>query len=75
MTGIPSSSSGLARSILRCVRYERDRWSLRLFSEDLTNVRRFSGLAFDNLAFGADGNHYGPLEAPRVIGAELERKF
>lgn len=55
--------------------YETDRWSVRLFGENLTNVRRFNGLAFDNLAFGFDGNFYGALEAPRVIGVELETRF
>jgi iron complex outermembrane receptor protein len=54
---------------------ERQTWSLRLFGENITNVRRFSGLAFDNLAFGADGNKYAPLEAPRTIGVELSKRF
>ncbi len=45
------------------------------YSGNLTNVRRFSGLALDNLGFGADGNRYGPLDVPRVIGMEFDRKF
>lgn len=55
--------------------YERDRWSARLFAENLTNVRRFSGLGFENLTFGTDGTVYGALEAPRVVGIELEARF
>lgn len=55
--------------------YEADAWTARLFADNLTNERRFSGLAFDNLAFGADGTLYGALEAPRVIGVEVERRF
>ncbi len=54
---------------------ERETWSLRLFGENLTNVRRFSGLAFDNLSFGFDGTKYAPLEAPRIVGIELETRF
>lgn len=54
---------------------ERQRYSIRLFAENLTNERRLSGLAVENLAFGTDGNFYGPLDAPRVVGIELESKF
>lgn len=55
--------------------YEADRWSVRVFVENLTNKRRFSGLVFENLAFGADGNYYGPLDAPRVLGVEVAMRF
>ena len=54
---------------------ERDRYAVRLFGENLTNERRMSGLAVQNLAFGADGNFYGPLDAPRIVGIEMEAKF
>ncbi|WP_284734502.1 TonB-dependent receptor [Sphingosinicella terrae] len=55
--------------------YENERFTARLFVDNLTNVRRFSGLGFDNLAFGTDGTVYGALEAPRIVGAEVEMRF
>ncbi|MBM0105897.1 TonB-dependent receptor [Steroidobacter sp. S1-65] len=54
---------------------ERQRYSVRLFGENLSNERRMSGLAVENLAFGTDGNFYGPLDAPRIVGIEMEAKF
>jgi iron complex outermembrane recepter protein len=57
------------------VGFERERFSLRIFGENLTNERRMSGLAVENLAFGSDGNFYGPLDAPRIVGIELETLF
>jgi iron complex outermembrane receptor protein len=54
---------------------ERQRYSVRLFGENLSNERRMSGLAVENLAFGSDGNYYGPLDAPRIVGLEMEAKF
>jgi iron complex outermembrane receptor protein len=54
---------------------EREKYSLRLFGENLTNERRMSGLAVENLAFGSDGNFYGPLDAPRIVGIEMEARF
>jgi len=55
--------------------FERDRYAVRLFGENLANERRMSGLAVENLAFGADGNFYGPLDAPRIVGVEMEARF
>jgi iron complex outermembrane receptor protein len=55
--------------------FERKRYAVRLFGENLTNERRMSGLAVENLAFGSDGNFYGPLDSPRVVGIEMEAKF
>lgn len=55
--------------------YAGETYAIRLFGENLTNERRASGLAIENLAFGTDGNFYGPLDAPRVIGIELEASF
>ena len=51
--------------------YESERFSARLFGENLTDERRFSGGAFPNGVFPADGLLYGPLDAPRVVGLEL----
>jgi iron complex outermembrane receptor protein len=55
--------------------YERENYAVRIFGENLTNKRRFNGLALDNLAFGSDGTLYGPLESPRIVGVELSAKF
>ncbi|MEM8936819.1 MAG: TonB-dependent receptor [Pseudomonadota bacterium] len=54
--------------------YEGDRYSVRLFVENLTNERIFSGLTFPNAA-GDDGNLYAPLDAPRIVGLEVEANF
>lgn len=55
--------------------YEGDRFTARVFGENLTNERRASGLAIENLAFGSDGLFYAPLDAPRILGVELETRF
>lgn len=52
--------------------YDNGKYAIRLFGENLTNERRASGLAIENLAFGSDGLFYGPLDAPRVVGIEAE---
>jgi iron complex outermembrane recepter protein len=57
------------------VGFEQQRYSVRLFGENLSNERRMSGLAVENLAFGTDGNFYGPLDAPRIVGVEATAKF
>lgn len=57
------------------VGYEKDRWSARLFADNITDERRMGGLGFENLTFGTDGNVYGSLEAPRIVGIEIERRF
>ncbi|PKM19596.1 MAG: TonB-dependent receptor [Gammaproteobacteria bacterium HGW-Gammaproteobacteria-15] len=55
--------------------YVANKFAVRLFGENLTNERKASGLAIENLAFGNDGLFYAPLDAPRVIGLELETWF
>lgn len=55
--------------------YESDHWTARLFADNVTNERRIGGLGFENLTFGRDGTVYGALEAPRVVGLEIERRF
>ena len=57
------------------VGYERGPWAGRVFVQNLTNKRRVNGLIFDNLAVGRDGNYYGPIDNPRVVGVELSRTF
>lgn len=55
--------------------YEKNGWTARLFADNLTDERRMGGLGFENLTFGTDGNVYGSLEAPRIVGIETERRF
>ncbi len=55
--------------------YEGPRWSVRAFVENLTDVRRGTGLAFRNLAFGNDGNWYSPIGRSRQGGIELQWKM
>ncbi|MEM7431005.1 MAG: TonB-dependent receptor [Pseudomonadota bacterium] len=57
------------------VGYERDWFLIRIFGENLTDERRASGLAIENLAFGTDGLFYSPLGAPRVVGVEISATF
>ena len=52
--------------------YERENYRLQLFVENLTDERYASGLGFEHFMFGADGTYYVPLDAPRIIGVELE---
>jgi iron complex outermembrane receptor protein len=55
--------------------YETGPWTTRVYVDNLTNKRRINGLIFDNLAFGRDGNVYGPVDRPRIIGAEVGYRF
>ncbi|MDH4746211.1 TonB-dependent receptor plug domain-containing protein [Sphingomonas sp. CBMAI 2297] len=55
--------------------YDGPRWSARAFVDNLTDVRRASGLAFRNLAFGNDGNWYAPVSRGRQAGIELAWKL
>ncbi|MEO1078649.1 MAG: TonB-dependent receptor [Pseudomonadota bacterium] len=55
--------------------FTRGRWTVRGFLENATNERFESGSAFDNFAFGFDGNSYASYDRPRVLGVELEMGF
>ncbi|MGL5839721.1 MAG: TonB-dependent receptor [Sphingorhabdus sp.] len=55
--------------------YESERFSLRLFADNVTNRRVETGLAFENFSFGSDGNFYAPFDAPRILGVEAEVRF
>ncbi|PHY18123.1 TonB-dependent receptor [Caulobacter sp. BP25] len=55
--------------------FETERYNARLFIENLTDVRRHSGMAFRNLGFGNDGNWYAPLARGRQAGLELTSRF
>ncbi|MEM0955218.1 MAG: TonB-dependent receptor [Pseudomonadota bacterium] len=54
--------------------YEGDTVSVRVFGENLTDERIFTGLALANPG-GEDGNEYAPLGSPRIIGVELEFNY
>ena len=55
--------------------YGHGPWTGRVFVQNLTDKRRVNGLIFDNLAFGRDGNYYGPIDNPRIVGAEMSYTF
>lgn len=55
--------------------YMTESVNYRLFIENLTDERRASGLAIENLAFGTDGLFYAPLDAPRTVGFEIEFNY
>jgi iron complex outermembrane receptor protein len=57
------------------VGYEAAAWSVRAFAENAGDKRVASGLAFENFAFGRDGNFYAPLDSPRIVGIEASVKF
>lgn len=54
------------------VGYRQDDWQLEAFAENLTGTRYFSGLAYDNFAFGRDGLFYAPAGNPRQLGVQFE---
>lgn len=55
--------------------YSSGRWTLRAFVENISNERYESGSAFDNFAFGFDGNAYASYDRPRMVGIEAEMSF
>lgn len=55
--------------------YRLGRWTAILFADNVTNEAYLAGRAFDNFAFGRDGVRYAPLEAPRVVGVQLEARW
>ncbi|MEO0460527.1 MAG: TonB-dependent receptor [Myxococcota bacterium] len=57
------------------VGYRNEFFSGRIFAENLTNERRFSGLGFPNAAFPTDSTLYAPIDVPRVVGLELELRY
>lgn len=57
------------------VSWSRGPFTATLFAENLTDRAYFSGLAFDNFAFGRDGVRYAPVGAPRTVGLELQARW
>ena len=54
--------------------YEGKTYAVRLFAENLTDERIFTGLGVANPG-GEDGNTYAPLDASRILGVEFELNF
>lgn len=55
--------------------YAGPRWSARAFVDNLTDVRRGTGMAFRNFTFGNDGNWYAPIGRSRQVGIEIGGKW
>lgn len=55
--------------------YEAETWSVRLFGENLTDIRRISGGGYPSAFFPSDGLLYGAIDAPRIAGVELSAKY
>lgn len=55
--------------------YKDAGWTARQFAENLTNVRRMRRTGFREPDLWARRNVYGSLEAPRVLGVEIKRRF
>ena len=52
------------------VGWEGDRWSARMFVDNVTDELVFTSTAYQNFAFGADGTAYAAVGRPRVVGIE-----
>ena len=52
------------------VGWEADRWSARLFVDNLTDRLVYTSSAYTNFAFGADGTAYAAVGRPRIVGVE-----
>ena len=55
--------------------YETESWSVRLFGENLTDIRRISGGGYPSAFFPTDGLLYGAIDAPRILGVELSARY
>jgi len=55
--------------------WETDAWTARLYVDNLTDERVFVTSAYSNSLFGYDGTYYAGVDAPRVIGFELSRRW
>ncbi|MEM1411277.1 MAG: TonB-dependent receptor [Pseudomonadota bacterium] len=57
------------------VGYEAERWSIRAFGENLTDVRRVGGTGFPNAVLPNDGLLYAAIDPPRIVGVELAFRY
>lgn len=55
--------------------WETETWTARLYAENLTDKAVFVTSAYANSLFGNDGTWYAGVDAPRVVGIELTRRW
>ncbi|MEM9316451.1 MAG: TonB-dependent receptor, partial [Pseudomonadota bacterium] len=51
--------------------YETELWSLRVFGENLSDVRRVNGTGFPNAVLPFDGLLNASIDTPRTVGVEV----
>ncbi|MEM9227928.1 MAG: TonB-dependent receptor, partial [Verrucomicrobiota bacterium] len=51
--------------------YETESWSLRVFGDNLTDVRRVNGTGFPNAVLPFDGLLNASIDTPRTLGVEV----
>jgi iron complex outermembrane receptor protein len=57
------------------VGWETDRWTARLYVENITDQLVYTSSAYTNFAFGFDGVNYAAVGRPRVAGLQLSYKW
>lgn len=55
--------------------WEAERWTARLYVENITDELVYSSNAYTNFAFGFDGTYYAAVGRPRVAGLQLSYKW
>ncbi|WP_150131351.1 TonB-dependent receptor [Caulobacter mirabilis] len=55
--------------------WETEAWTARLYVDNLTDETVFVTSAYANSLFGYDGLWYAGVDAPRVVGVELTRRW
>lgn len=55
--------------------YEAENWTLRVFGENLSDVRRVNGTGFPNAVLPFDGLLYASIDTPRTVGLELTVRY
>lgn len=55
--------------------WETDRWTARLYVENLTDRLVYTSSAYTNFAFGFDGTYYAGVGKPRIVGLQVSHKW
>lgn len=55
--------------------WETDRWTARLYVENLTDELVYTSSAYTNFAFGFDGTYYAGVGKPRIFGLQVSHKW
>ena len=55
--------------------WETDRWTARLYIENLTDELVYTSSAYTNFAFGFDGTYYAGVGKPRILGLQVSHKW